>query len=239
VAANNISMTRAARLRLIILCVLISLFAAGITVILLHPQARVLLSNPHHLGHAVRAWTHQHGLLAELVLLALYILLTLIAMPVWWLNVLAGYSFGLIGGTVRCVIIAAIAATVTAELWKWLAADIADHKLIPHIRILQALKRYSTDGGFLVVLVTRLAHLLPFGLSNYIFGMLGIRWPAVLGGTLIGNIPAAAIYVSLGAGREWRSHPAFVITISICAIGGLFWGAIIYARHRRSHIPKL
>lgn len=220
------------RLRLVILCFIAALFIAGVCFCILDPHARQLLHEPRAMGHTVRMWTAGHPLSAEFGLLGLYVLLTVSGLPIWWLNVLAGFSFGLIGGTVRCVLAGAIAAAVTAQLWRWLAADIAEHKAISRVKILRLLKHYSTDGGMLVVLLTRLAHLLPFGLSNYVFGMLGIRWQAVFMGTLIGGIPTAAVYAIVGSGGEWRSHLLFVITIGIVALGGLIMGAVIYARHR-------
>lgn len=224
----------ATRLRLLIVGVIAALFIAGVGFCIVNPHAWQLLHEPHTLGHTVRLWTAGHPWSAEWVLLGLYILLTLSGLPIWWLNVLAGFSFGLIGGTVRCVLDAAIAATMTAQLWRWLAADIAEHEVMSRVKILRLLKHYSADGGFLVVLLTRLTHLLPFGLSNYAFGMLGIRWHTVLAGTLIGNIPTAAVYVSLGAGGEWQSHWLFVTIIGILALGGIVLGGIIYVHHREA-----
>lgn len=231
---HNTGMVSAGRLRLLIVGVIVALFIAGVCFCLLNPHARQLLHEPRTLGRTARVWTGEHPWRAEGALLGLYILLTLSGLPVWWLNVLAGFSFGLIGGTVRCVLDAAIAATVTAQLWRWLAADVAEHTAISRFKILRLLKHYSADGGFLVVLLTRLAHLLPFGLSNDVFGMLGIRWQSVFLGTLIGGIPTVAVYVSLGAGREWQAHWLFVTIIGLLALGGIILGGIIYVRHREA-----
>ena len=232
--AHNTDMTTASRLRLLIVGVIATLSIAGVCFCILNPHAWQLLHEPRTLGHTARSWTAGHPWSAEWVLLGHYILLTLRGLPIWWLNVLAGFSFGLMGGTVRCVLDAAIAATITAQVWRWLAADIAEHEAISRVKVLRLLKHYSTDGGFLVVLLTRLAHLLPFGLSNYAFGMLEIRWHTVFVGTLIGNIPTAAVYVSLGAGGEWQSHWLFVTVIGILALGGIILGGIIYVRHREA-----
>lgn len=221
------------RWRLVIIAVLIVLALAALTAMLLHPTGRQLLHSPLQAGHQVRQWALAHPLAAEAAIIVAYILFTLIAMPVWWINVLVGYSFGLVGGTVRCVIAAAIAAAITAHLWKYLAGDLAHSGKLTRYRIIRLLETYALKYGFGVVLLTRLVHLLPFGLSNYVFGMLEISWKKVFAGTLIGVIPSAAIYVAIGAGTDWRSHLSFTITIVVLTIAGIATGSYIYARHAR------
>lgn len=219
------------RWRLAIIAVFIVLGVSALTAMLLHPTGRALLDDPQQAGQQVRQWVLANPVTAEVTILLAYILLTLIAMPVWWINVLAGYSFGLTGGTVRCVIAAAIAAAITAHLWKYLAGDLAHSGRLTRYRIIRLLESYATKYGFSVVLVTRVARLLPFGVSNYIFGMLEISWPKVFAGTLIGIIPSIATYVAIGAGADWRSHIPFIITIALLSIAGIALGAYIYTRH--------
>ncbi len=221
------------RWRLIIIAAVIMLGIAAFTTMLLHPTGRPLLENPEQAGQHVREWVLANPLTAEVAILVAYILLTLIAMPVWWINVLAGYSYGLIGGTVRCTIAAAIAAAISAHLWKYLAGDLVHSGRLTRYRIIRLLESYATKYGFGVVLVTRLARLLPFGVGNYIFGMLEITWPKVFAGTLIGIIPSIAMYVAVGAGADWRKNLPFIIVIAVLTAGGIVTGAYIYARHAR------
>jgi uncharacterized membrane protein YdjX (TVP38/TMEM64 family) len=229
-------MAKAMRLRVVILVTLVGLFIAGLVVALANPDARQLLQHPHEMGQVVREWAGGHRFYAELVVVGLYVLMTLIALPVWWINVLAGFSFGFVGGSIRCAIAAGIAAAVTCQIWHWLAFDVADHTVLERVKVLRSLKQYASDGGFMVVLLTRLAHLVPFGLSNYIFGMLGVRWPAAFVGTVIGNIPSIAFYVSLGAGGDWKSHPVFVGAVAVLAVGGVIVSAVVFAKHHKQHV---
>lgn len=223
------------RWRLVIITIFVVAALVAFTAMLLHSTGRQLLHSPQETGQHVRQWVLANPIAAEAALVVAYILLTLIAMPVWWVNVLAGYSFGLVGGTVRCVIAAAIAAAITAHLWRYLAGDLAHSGKLARFRIIRLLESYALKHGLTVVLLTRLVHLLPFGLSNYVFGMLEISWKKVFAGTLIGVIPSAAIYVALGAGRDWRSHLPFTITIVALTIAGTATGSYIYARHARQH----
>ncbi len=215
------------------LSLLVAAILAAIVALAVTPAGRQVLSNPHDLGGRARNWADAHPAAAEVVLVTAYTVVTLVAMPTWWLNVLAGYSFGLIGGTARCVLAAAIAASITAALSRWLAADYADHHIMNHLRVARRVRDWSRDGGLLLVMLTRLLHVLPFGLSNYLFGILGVPWYAVFLGTLVGNIPAVAIYVALGCRGEWHSHWLFIAIIATIAIGGLLLGVYVYARHLR------
>ena len=224
-----------ARLRLIIFGLLAALVLTLATVAFCHPAFRTLMHDPRALGASVRGWTQTHPITAEGTLILVHVLLTMTGMPIWWVQVLAGYAFGPLGGTVRCVIAASIAATITAQFWNWLAADLAGHTLFRRVRVLQMLKHFSGDGGLMVVIITRLAHLVPFGISNYFFGMLGIRWHAVMIGTLIGVIPSATLYVCLGAGIDWHTQWLFPLVAGLISLAGLGLGGWMYARHRADH----
>lgn len=221
------------RWRLVIIAVLIVLALAAFTSMLLHPTGQQLLHSPQQAGLHVRQWTLAHPIAAEVAIIIAYVLFTLIAMPVWWINVLAGYSFGLVGGTVRCVIASGIAAAVTAHLWSFLAGDLAHSGKITRYRVIRVLESYAKQYGFLVVLLTRLMHLLPFGLSNYIFGMLEIRWTRVLAGTLLGSVPSVAIYVALGTGTDWTRHRPLIIAAGVLVVAGFAIGAYQLARHTK------
>lgn len=221
-------MQRGMRIRLVIVSLLLLGVIAGMTVALLHPAGRALLRHPHTMAEPVRAWATAHPLAAEATLLAAYVGCSLVILPVWWINILAGVAYGVFGGTARCAVAAALAAAITARLAHWLAPHFAEHA---RGHVLPLLRRYAGEGGFLVVLLTRLTHLVPFGISNYAFGLLGISMPEVAAGTLVGNIPAIAIYVLIGTGREWHSHPWFVAFIATVTVAGLFAGALLYRRH--------
>jgi uncharacterized membrane protein YdjX (TVP38/TMEM64 family) len=221
------------RWRLIIIAAFIVLGIAAFATMLMNPTGRQLLNDPQQTGQHVRQWVLANPVTAEVAILVAYILLTLIAMPVWWINVLAGYSYGLVGGTIRCTIAAAIAAAISAHLWTYLAGDLVHSGRLTRYRIIRLLESYATKYGFGVVLVTRLARLLPFGLGNYVFGMLEITWPRVFAGTLIGIIPSIATYVAIGASADWRKNLPFIVIIAILTLGGIVTGAYLYLRHAR------
>ncbi len=71
-------------------------------------------------------------------------------------------------------------------------------------------------NGLLIVMAARLMHFIPFGVSNYLFGISRITLMDVVLGTVLGNAPAIAFYVAIGAGihpfRNWRFMVGLTIT---------------------------
>jgi uncharacterized membrane protein YdjX (TVP38/TMEM64 family) len=195
-------------IRLISLLLLICAIAVGIGLLFFHPIGQELIHHPRGVGRKIHAWMHIHWVLAPLALIGLYILLTLAALPVWWLQVVAGYVFGIIVGIVCCQIAATIGAVLTSQFAHWLAADWFQKKIESKMKALATLDEKMGHNGFLVVMAARLSHVLPFALSNYAFGISRISVRDVAIGTALGGIPAVAISVMLGADvhplRDWR-----------------------------------
>jgi uncharacterized membrane protein YdjX (TVP38/TMEM64 family) len=154
----------------------------------------------------VRHWVHTHPIAAPLAFVGLYLLLSTLMLPVWWVQVLAGHFWGVFGGTVLCQLAASIAALAAVQTSKWIAGDWFHRRVESRARILKALDQRLGHNGFLVVMLTRLAHVVPFGPSNYAMGLIPIVPGAVFIGTLLGGIPTVAFYAACGEGTvtDWR-----------------------------------
>jgi uncharacterized membrane protein YdjX (TVP38/TMEM64 family) len=196
--------------RLLVLIILGLTIASAALWIFCTPQGQKYL-DPNELrkiGHRFHDWVRGHPIVAPLAYSALYFVLALLALPVWWLQILAGYGFGIFFGTLWTQIGAAAGAAVTVELAHVLAGDWVQYKVEARRARLAELDRRLGHNGFLVVMACRLSHAIPFGLSNYAFGLTRIRAREAALGTFLGNIPAAAVYVAVGAGyhpwSNWR-----------------------------------
>ncbi len=158
--------------------------------------------------HVVHLWMNAHPFLAPLALIGLYMLLSLsIALPVWPLQLIAGRSLGLIEGIIVCEIGSTLAAGLSAWMAEWAIGDVFRRRVESKIKKLRDLEQKLDHNGLLVVMATRLLHVVPFGLSNYLFGLLGITVRQVMVGTFLGNLPAVCWYVGLGAYSDlgWRN----------------------------------
>src|SRR6185295_9095858 len=106
-------MARANLLRLIVFATLVFLAVACATLLFGTPRGRFLMHHPKR----ILEYVHAHRLLIFLAFVGVYVLMGMLAMPVWWLQILSGYLFGpLILGILASQISSTIAAVITCKL---------------------------------------------------------------------------------------------------------------------------
>ncbi len=216
--------------RRIVLTILGVAIAVGAVLVFATPTGRAILADPHQLGKNVHAFADNHAILSPVLLIGLYGLMTVLAMPVWWLQVLAGYGFGLFMGTTWCLGAAVGAAVAVLKISHWIGADWFQSHVESKIARLQKIDQAMGHNGFLVVLCLRLIHVLPFGLSNYVIGLTRVTATEIAAGTLLGNIPAIAFYVTLGVDPSLIQRPIFWLALIAMQIVLLIPVAIRYWR---------
>lgn len=151
---------------------------------------------------ATREWVDTQPLLAAGAYAAIYLLCAMLLLPIWWLQILSGFVFGLAWGCTYSLVAAALAATVTMLFSRWLAGAWFRQNIASHMDRVQWLTEKLDDNGLLVVMAVRLAYFTPFGISNYLFGLTRIKPAEVFVGSILGGFPALAIYVTIGADFE-------------------------------------
>ncbi len=169
----------------------------------------------HQVGVHFSDWVTHHPLRATLFYIALYIALSLLVGPLWWLQILGGYGFGIYFGVFWSQIAAVIAVYLTVALSHVLVGDWIHDRLESRRARLAALDQRLGHNGLLVVMAIRLMHIMPFGLSNYAIGLTRIRPREAALGTLLGNIPAVSFYVAIGAGLHPWSNWRFMSTLAL------------------------
>ena len=189
----------------VVAAVLVAALVVASGMVLLTERGRTLVTQPHLLRGDAQHLAAAHPLTAPLLLLAVYLPLAILALPVWWLQILAGMAFGLALGTLWSLVGATVGALLTVVLTRWLAEEYIAKELEPRMERFRKLNATLGHNGFLVVMTIRLIHLLPFGLCNYALGVSKISLRDVIIGTALGSIPAVATYVAAGAGlRPWH-----------------------------------
>jgi len=176
---------------------------------LFHTSAGARLrDNPRAFGTETRRFVHHHPITAPLVYFGIYVLFAILALPVWWLQLLAGIGCGLYEGTFICLTGSTIAAAITVVISRWIAADWFHHRIESKMNQLKQLDETLGHNGLLFVMTVRLIPLLPFGLFNYALGVTNISYRDVLIGTFLGALPVIALHVGVGAGyhpwQNWR-----------------------------------
>lgn len=147
---------------------------------------------------ALAKWFQQLGPSAVFLYALLYFVLELVAVPALPLTLGSGYLFGVPLGTVAVSIsstAAAVAAFLIARygLRRWVTKLAAGY---PRFR---AMDRAIGREGFKFVFLLRLSPLLPFSISNYLYGLTSVPLPQYVLGSWLGMLPGTIAYVSAGA----------------------------------------
>jgi uncharacterized membrane protein YdjX (TVP38/TMEM64 family) len=205
--------------RILMLVLIACLIAAGLYVAFGTHVGAQLRQDPHVFHEDVRRWVAAHRVLAPLIVIGLYVVLTVAMLPLWWVPVLAGAGFGLAWGVVWSQLGATLGAVAAFSLSRWIAADYFHGHVESKMARLRALDEKLSHNGLLVVLVARLIHVLPFGPSYYMFGLIAMTAADVALGTLLGYLPVCMLLVKTGVG--WRHGHTLRFVLALLVIQGL------------------
>jgi uncharacterized membrane protein YdjX (TVP38/TMEM64 family) len=128
----------------------------------------------------------------------IYILAVLLFVPGIVLTLGAGLLFGLARG----IVLVSAASTVAAAAAFGIARHLARRRIEKWARDrpeFEAIDRAIGQKGWKVVALLRLSPIVPFSLSNYLYGLTSIRFGAYVLTSWLAMLPATVVYVSLGA----------------------------------------
>ena len=160
----------------------------------------------------IRDWIAARPAVAPLVFVMLYAVAGAVALPVLWLQVIAGYCFGTLMGIVWCQVGAVIGAVVSMHIGHRLFGEWFRERVEAHRERLRALDEKLGHNGLLVVTAVRLSHVMPFGVSNYLFSLTRISMIDVAIGTILGGTFSKMVHVPLG------DDPAMLVSVEYWTI---------------------
>jgi uncharacterized membrane protein YdjX (TVP38/TMEM64 family) len=176
-----------------------------------------------------QAWVKGLGPAGVLVYGVLYVAVTLALGPAFLLTLGAGFLYGLWPG----LVLVWISATTGAALAFLIARSFGRphvEKLARRNQTFGAIDRAVGEKGWRIVLLLRLNPLVPFVVSNYLYGLTAVTfWPYVLA-TATGMLPLTVLYSYLGAaggaalaGRhrslwEWAALAMGLITTIVATV---------------------
>lgn len=131
------------------------------------------------------------------VFMALYIGLEVLAVPAVPLTMSAGALFGTVRGTAMVSFSATVAATIAFLIARFVARDKIKEIAGDNPKF-AAIDRAIGEDGFRVVALLRLSPLLPFALSNYLYGLTSVRLRPYVLASWLGMLPGTFAYVSAG-----------------------------------------
>jgi uncharacterized membrane protein YdjX (TVP38/TMEM64 family) len=134
-----------------------------------------------------------------------YMLCEIVAVPATPLALSAGYLFGLEEGVLVVLTAATVAAVVGFGIGRTLLRSWVVDLLAENLQ-LQKLDKAVGKSGFKILVLLRLSPIIPFSISNYLYGASSINFPAYFWGTFLGFIPGTIGYVYSGmVGQELLS----------------------------------
>ncbi len=174
--------------------------------------------DPVLLTNSIKQW----GNWAIFAYILLYILLTVIGIPVIPLTMAGGIFLGLVWGTVWSVIAATIGAIAAFGVSRYLLRNWSQ-KIFGRQRIFRKFNRATAQNPLKFVLFVRLAPIFPFNLSNFLFGLTAIELKSYTVGTFLGIIPGTFTYTWLGvSGKQAiEGSDRFSIFLALAIAGGL------------------
>lgn len=138
------------------------------------------------------------GLLAPLAFVLAYAAFTALSLPTGLLmSTLGGFLFGTALGGALIVVGATLGATLVFLVAKTVLGDALRARAGPFLQKLEAGFR---EDALSYMLVLRLVPLFPFWLVNLAPAFLGVRLSTFVVGTLVGIVPGALVFASVGTG---------------------------------------
>ena len=147
---------------------------------------------------AFQTWVAGKGLAGAAAYAAVYVVSALLFVPGSVVTIGAGLLFGLVWGTV----LVSIASTTAAALAFLIARYVARgrvQRLAERNQKFGAIDRAVAEQGWKVVALLRLSPLIPFSLSNYLYGLTRVPFAPYLLTSWIAMLPGTFLYVYLGA----------------------------------------
>ena len=154
--------------------------------------------------------------------------LEVLALPAIPLTMTAGALFGVGPGTVAVSIAATLGAALSFLISRYLARDKV-LQLARGNRQFMAMDRALSKDGFKVVTLLRLSPLLPFALSNYLYGLTAVDLTSYIAGSWLGMLPGTFAYVVAGsygkevllAGKEHTGPAGWQIALVVLLTAGV------------------
>jgi uncharacterized membrane protein YdjX (TVP38/TMEM64 family) len=137
------------------------------------------------------------GPLGYALFMAGYIILEILAVPAFPLTMSAGALFGTLPGTLLVTTSATIAASVSFLISRYIARDKVQ-ALAENYPKFKAIDKAIGKDSLRVVAIMRLSPLMPFALSNYLYGLTSVTFTPYVIGSFFGMMPGTFAYVSAG-----------------------------------------
>src|SRR5438034_157546 len=154
------------------------------------------------------SWVAEMGTTGIFIFIGVYVIATVLLAPGAILTIGAGFAFGLSKGFLAVSAGSTLGAALAFLVARFIAREKVEATAKGNEKFREIDKAIGKQGAKLIFLL-RLSPLIPFNLSNYFYGLTGVKfWPYVLA-SWIGMMPGTFLYVYIGtAGKAAVSAAA-------------------------------
>lgn len=164
-----------------------------------------------------------HPVAVPLTYVLVVCLATVALVPGWVSMMIAGLLFGLVPGLPYALAGITAGAFGAFLAGRALGRTWVEKRLGDNLK-LQALDEAVDSQSFYIVLLTRLAIVLPFNLLNYAFGLTRVSATTYIAATALGMLPPVVLYVYLGTLADDFGQ---ILAGGIRPSGGTYWIAAV------------
>jgi uncharacterized membrane protein YdjX (TVP38/TMEM64 family) len=141
---------------------------------------------------------------APAAFVGLFVGLTVVLLPGWPLNVLAGVIFGPFLGAALTALASNVAASVSFFIGRGLGKKKAAQLARRYPKVHAVYRTFGRRGSWRLVAAVRLSHALPFGLQNFLLGASPVGFWTYLLTTFAVTLPGICLITYLGyLGAVW------------------------------------
>lgn len=175
----------------------------------------------------LREWADTLGPWFPVVFWLLYVLITQFPIPRTLMTVSAGILFG----TVRGILIAITATTVSAVISLLIVRTLLRDWIAPRLThpAVERINRRLEQRGWLAILSLRLIAAVPFSVLNYAAALTRVPVLPFAAATLIGSLPGTVLVTIFGDTLTGEANPVVIAIMAVLAVVGIA-GLIIDAR---------
>ncbi len=153
-----------------------------------------------------RLWAQQFGLAGPFIYGAVFALVSILLLPVLPLTLLAGFTFGFWGGLFAIMFGIMLGAAFCFLFARYVARAAVAQRMEKYPKF-QAIDRAIAQEGWKIVTLLRMCPV-PFGITNYLYGLTAIPFWHYLAATFVGMIPGNILFIYLGViGKRTTEGP--------------------------------
>jgi uncharacterized membrane protein YdjX (TVP38/TMEM64 family) len=228
----NAALAQAARVRVVVGAVLLAAFLVLAHVLSLHERVPPFLEASRGLGAK-----------GVLIHLAAYLTAALLALPLSPITVAAGATYGAVAATAIAAPAIALSSSAAFLAGRLVTRD-PEALAQGEGRLARALRAVGR-GGFRLVLVLRLAPVVPFSILNFAFGATPTPVAHFALASFLGTAPSQLGYACLGAVLAWPPSPgrtaaeaALVAAALLASLGAIGAAAALLRRATAEPSPR-